>query len=659
MSILFLGLTAWSLAEPRLTVVVMDPLCNRLACACVKGYAQRDYEALGRFLSSKLHEPVKIVYAEDLARAVEAPSTGKVDLIIGKASVVKFDAAECGMPVRPIASLTGQDGSTTLTGLFVVRKSDRAKTLSDLSGRQIFFGSPDADEKNRGAFEALRRVGIAVPKKVKTFEGCSDAALAVLESKAKPAPAAVISSYAAALIEGCGTVPKGALRIVGMTASFPFVTAYATANVNPALTTNIERALVDMRLDSKLLKVMESKRGFVLPTPVGKKVSADWPGWRGANRDGSVPWLPRLLPPRPTLVWSQPLTNSGLAGVSVSNGFLVVADRTGQGDADVFRCFRADDGKPIWKVVDRSPGHLDYGTSARATPTLDRGLAFVLGAFGHLLCVDLATGRTVWSHDLVKEFGGIRPNWGYTSSPLVVDDEVIVNPGAVTASLVALNRLTGAVLWKTPGNPSAYASFTLARLGGRNQVVGYDSLSLGGWDPATGSRLWTLVAPNYGDFNVPSASIWGGQLIVATENNGTRLYGFAAGGSIVPKPIASFPELAPDTVSPIVVGKRLVGSWGELYCLELAHGLRVAWTISEPACQEYCAFFSSGDRLLISTFRGELVLVDCSGAKPVVIGRSRVFNGQVGSYAYPAMVGSRLYVRESDRISCFDLEPAK
>ncbi|MHC4737238.1 MAG: PhnD/SsuA/transferrin family substrate-binding protein, partial [Planctomycetota bacterium] len=118
---------------------------------------------------------------------------GQVDLLIGKESVVRFDAAEIKMTVRPIARLTDKSGTTNLRGLFVVRHNDPAKSAEDLKGYKILFG-PEYDAEKSTA---------AIPKQVKTNPSCSTAAVAVVE---KEADAAVISSYALALLEGCDTI---------------------------------------------------------------------------------------------------------------------------------------------------------------------------------------------------------------------------------------------------------------------------------------------------------------------------------------------------------------------------------------------------------------------------------------------------------------------
>src|SRR6185369_473196 len=96
------------------------------------------------------------------------------------------------------------------------------------------------------------------------------------------------------------------------------------------------------------------------------------------------------------------------------------------------------------------------------------------------------------------------PMWGMCSTPLIVDDLLIVNPGSANASLAALDGATGATRWVTPGLHAAYSAFICAEPGGRRQIVGYDRHSLGGWDVKTGKRLWKVVPPTEGDFNVPT-----------------------------------------------------------------------------------------------------------------------------------------------------------
>ena len=663
-------------AKP-LTMVVMDPLAAPLACDCVKGYAQRKYEKLAEFLEKRLGRPVKVVFGEDLAKALRGDAQGQADLVIGKQSLVKCDALECRLSVRALAMLTDKEGATTITGLFVVAREAPAQGLADLKGYRILFGKPDSAEKHAAALLALKHAGVPVGEKIETREGCSDAAIEILEHQQQPG-AAVISSYAIALLEGCGTVEKGSLRVIGRTAPVPFVTVFAADSVTAESAEGILKALLAVREHADLLVALESKQGFVaMPAEkpgdcpdfraatrsVGPKMglspspasAAAWPGWRGPGRDGLVPSLPEKLPAAANIVWKKGLTGAGLAGIAATERLLIVADRDPLDCSDIFRCLLADTGAELWQLEYPALGKLDYGNSPRATPLVHEGNVYLLGAFGDLHCVKLADGEVLWKKNIVREFAATLPKWGMCASPLVVDDKLIVNPGARDASLAALDRHSGKVVWRSAGPPAAYASFIVGRFGSRRQIVGYDAISLGGWDPESGKRLWTLIPPHKGDFNVPTPIDVGGKLLVATENNGTRLYDFDQQGAIVRNPLAAFLDLAPDSSTPVVVGNKVFGCHKELFCLETA-GLRPLWAAKDKAFDDYVSIIASRDRLLITTVRGELLLVGAGGERYHLISRLRICDQQCEILSHPALVGSRLYLRDGTSVWCVALD---
>ncbi|MCU0874776.1 MAG: PQQ-binding-like beta-propeller repeat protein, partial [Pirellulaceae bacterium] len=615
-----------------LTVAVMDPLAMPLSCPCVKGHAQRRYDQLAAFLQGRLHRKVNVLFAEELSKILRGQSGHDVHLIIGKRSVVQSDARINGLPVRPVMMLTGKDGKTTLTGLFTVRKDDPAQTLEDLKGYTVLFGPPECDEKFRAAAEALGKAGVQLPKKFETRPGCSDSVTEMLENAQRPT-AAVISSYAAALLEGCGTIEKGSIRVIGQTQPVPFVTVFFTAAVEEPLGAQIREALSAVKQRPDLLIALETGLGFVpLEEPTQSAARAGtgeqdvafkrevttadegaWPGWRGHNRDGVVARLPARLPQQPKVLWSMPLTGRGLAGVAATERCVIVADRDATDTGDVFRCLDARTGQAMWTLEYATSGRIkDYGNSPRATPLIDQGKVYVLGGLGDLHCLTLADGKAVWSKHLARDFGAAVPTWGYCSSPLAVDGKLIVNPGAKSASLVALDLASGKEVWRCPGLPAAYASFIVGTFGGVRQIVGYDQKSLGGWEPATGKRLWTLVPPASGDFNVPTPIDAGGKLVLASENNGTRTYDFERGGSILVKPIATNEDLSPDSSTPVLAGGRLFGCWYSLHCLQADSTLKTLWTGDDDAFGNYASLIASPERVLIVSNRGELLLVDAT-----------------------------------------------
>ncbi len=345
-----------------------------------------------------------------------------------------------------------------------------------------------------------------------------------------------------------------------------------------------------------------------------------------------------------------------------ATGEYVIASGRELGDThDVFRCLRADTGAAVWTLRYSAPGGLDYGNSPRATPLVHDGMAVLFGAFGHLHAVKLATGDVVWKKNLREEFHSAgRMSWGLCSSPLIAAGKLIVNPGGPDASLVALDPRTGAVIWKTPGEPAGYGSLIVATLGGVEQIVGHDETTLGGWDAATGKRLWTVTPPRPNDYNVPTPIVHRGDLIVVTENNGARRYRFRAGGQIDPEPVAQFAGLNSDTITPVVVGDRLFGvAAGRLFCLDLTAGLNPLWDHADGAFDDHVSLIASDDRVLIVDLSGEAILLDAKADRFVPVSRVKMFEDETGMYPHPAVANRRLYVRGSDAVYAIALEPPK
>ncbi len=646
-------------AAKPLRLVVMDPLALPLSCECVEGYAQRRYDKLGVFLEQRLNRPVMIAFAEALQTPLDQ-SPGDLHVIIGKESVVEFDAAALNIPVTPIARLTDKSGATDQTGMFVVRGDDPAKTIQDLKGYRILFGPKEDAEKHQAALAAMRKNNIPLPATIQTSPGCASAALAVIEKKAG---AAVISGYAKPLLEGCDTIAKGEIRVVAQTGPVPFITAFVTDAVSQDERKRILDALLAVAEDKKLLTAMESSRGFV---PIKQKGGASaenpgWPDWRGPGRHAISSDVPAKLPAKANFLWTRKLTGLGLSGVTATSKYVLVSDKNREDTEDIWRCLDADTGRELWHLKypaaeEPAADKMDFSNSPRAAPVIHHGRAYLLGAFGHLHCVRLPTGRVLWKKNIIKEFGAKLPAWGMTATPLIIGQKLIVNPGAPGAGVVALDRCTGKVIWKGPGKQAAYAAFIVAEFGGVRQIVGYDSISLGGWDPATGKRLWQLVPPEEGDFNVPTPIAVDGKLLVATENNGTRLYGFDARGVIIPKPLAHTEDLIPDTVTPVIYEGMAFGNHvdeGKLICLDVGNGLKTLWKAKDDVYGDYICMIAGNGRILILTVEGELLLLKADRKKYTLISRLRVFqNPKTEIWAHPALVRGRLYIRNQDSVAC-------
>ena len=655
LALVLVALTACVSTRPKapLRIVVMDPLAAPLACDCVAGYAQRRYERLGDFLAQRLGRPVVVSWSEALADPRARLDDG-VDLVIGKLSVVAHDARQVGLRIRTVAMLSGNDGAITQTGLFVVRGDDPAKTIEDLKGRRLCFGPAEADEKRAAPLATLEAFNLPVPEPLLAKPSCSATAMAVIE---KEAEAGVVSSYAKPLLEGCGAIQKGEVRIVGKTDPVPFIAVVATDRVDAAAERAIVEALLAVRDDKALLAALESRDGFV---PLPALGTASWADWRGPNRDAVSPLVPKTLPKTRRLLWSHVCTGPGMAGLAVADGRVVAADKSLDDARDIWRCLDADTGRQLWTLAYPAAGEMDFTNSPRANPVVHDGLVYLLGAFGHLHCLRLDTGKIVWKTHLRQDFGAQLPNWGYAPTPLIVGDKLIVTPGAKDASIVALDRRTGKLIWKTAGIPPGYSSFIVTTLGGVRQLVGYDATSLGGWDPDTGKRLWTLHPPEKGDYNVPTPIAVDGKLLVTTENNGPRLYAFDARGHIVPKPVAANEDLSPDTATPVVVGDLVYGSDETLLCLDLRSGLKTCWEDARGAFSAYSTLIAGADRVLVVTQGGELWLLRPSRTGCEVVSKLALFDDvpqtERDVWSHPALVANRLYIRNLLGVYCFLLD---
>jgi outer membrane protein assembly factor BamB len=645
-------------AQPPLVIAVGDPLAKENACACVAGQAQRNYPMLGALLSREIGRPVELVFCHSLSNALERAERPP-SCYIGKTSAAWSQAATQPSGPRCLAMLTGPDGATTLQGFFIVRREDPARAVPDLAGRRILFGYPEEAEKHAAALDLLRTLGVPAPTEISLEATCTAAALAVVKGAAD---AAVISDYAWPLLSACGALEAGSVRVVGRTKPVPFIGVFVTGPLAADDEAGILRVLRRVSTNRAFKQAFASKAGFTFETtpPLREPSVRAWSDWRGsASRDSVAPDLPGELPPKPAILWRHPMTAQSLGGVSATSGRLMVSDKSANGEQDIWRCLDADTGRQLWSVACAAAGEMEYSRAPRATPVIDGDQVFLLGAFGDLLCVSLETGNVIWRINLIRRFGGKVPQWGFCGTPLIVDERVVVQTGHAAAGLVALDRLTGRELWRCPGSLPSYGNLIVAHLGGRRQIVGHDSRTLGGWDPETGRRLWQLAPSGKEGFHVPTPAQVGDLLLVATETDGTRLYPFNQDGTIQQQPWAVSDALAPDVSSPIV---RDGFVWGNdnagIHVLSVADKLRTVWEGSERPYNQYMSLISGPGSVLGAALSGDLFCF-ASGHPTGRVTRAAVFQPagefQPEAWSHPAVVGTRLFWRSAREVACVDL----
>ena len=146
-----------------------------------------------------------------------------------------------------------------------------------------------------------------------------------------------------------------------------------------------------------------------------------------------------------------------------------------------------------------------------------------------------------------------------------------------------------------------------------------------------------------------------GKLLVATENNGTRLYAFNKDGKIQPEPLACNLDLAPDSSTPVVTDGLVFGCFGGFFCLDLENELRTLYSVDDDAFYDYASLIAGNDHVLITTVEGELVLIRADGNRYTLQSRLRLFE-DTEVWSHPALIGNRLYIRNRTELCCVSLD---
>ena len=244
----------------------------------------------------------------------------------------------------------------------------------------------------------------------------------------------------------------------------------------------------------------------------GQTVDVDWPSWRGPRGDGSwnAPTLPDKWPTDglPT-EWSVDI-GGGYAGISVADGRAITMDRpaiqksdsnsdgavseAAKTERERVLCFDLKTGKELWTVSYSQPyGDLAYGNGPRAAPTIQGDVVLTLGALGKLHCLNIADGSVLWSHELIKEFNGRPPMWGYAASPLVFQNSVIVFAGGADGfCVIAFDLKTGELKWNSLSDKAGYSWPVLVRRNKQTQLVCWTPSHIRGIDATDGRALWSV-----------------------------------------------------------------------------------------------------------------------------------------------------------------------
>lgn len=387
--------------------------------------------------------------------------------------------------------------------------------------------------------------------------------------------------------------------------------------------------------------------------PVSNQTPADWPQWRGANRDGKsaeTGLLTEWPAGGPPLAWKAGGAGTGFSSMSVAAGKLYTVGA--RGGTEYVHAFDVATGKKLWEVANGKEYSNDRGNGPRGTPTIDRGRLYVLGASGDLTVLDAAKGTRVWSVNVLREFGGSNPRWGLSESPLVVGDRVLVNAGGPNASIVALNRNDGTVIWKSQSDGAGYSSAVTQRVGNTDQAVFFTDRRAVGVDLKDGRLLWEYPRVANRVANIATPVVKDNFVFLSSDyGTGAALLKLdPAGGGVSATEVYFTQEMRNHHSSSILVGEHLYGfSSAILTALRFADGA-TAW--KDRSVGKGSLAFADGHLYLFSE-GGVVGLAEATPAGYREKGRFSIQQAGLPTWAHPIVAGGRLYIRDQDTVYAY------
>jgi outer membrane protein assembly factor BamB len=390
----------------------------------------------------------------------------------------------------------------------------------------------------------------------------------------------------------------------------------------------------------------ESERGRIA------RVGHDWPGWRGVEQDGIsketdlLEVWPETGPPE---LWRVKLGNG-------FSSFAVVGERLytmfGDDSGEYVVCMSALDGSILWKTRSGDSFENIYGDGPRATPTVHEGRVYAVGASGAILCLKAETGDALWGLNTVTEFGGEPLEWGYSASPVVLGDNIIVVTNAQkNNALVALSRKTGKPVWTSLSDRAGYSTPLKIALSGKQQLVVVTGEAVVGVDAAGGAELWRYPWETTMDANVATPIFHNKHLFISSGyDTGGALFALSSKGV---EQVWSSKKIKNNFSSSLLIDGFIYGFHNTiLTCLKFDTG-EVQW--SQRGFNKGCLLSADG-KLIILGERGNLALAEISSEAYTEISTTTVFQGG-RNWVLPTLSGGRLFVRNAEEAVCLNLRP--
>jgi len=396
----------------------------------------------------------------------------------------------------------------------------------------------------------------------------------------------------------------------------------------------------------------------------GVLYAEDWPQFRGPERNGvskETGLLKTWPKDGPALIWSYEGLGEGYSSPSiVNNNIFVTGVLDGQ---EILFAFDLQ-GNLKWKMQ-YGPAWTGTFPSARTTPTVDGENIYVCSGMGKVVCFNVASGKIKWSLQAVEEFNGEYPKWGMAESPLVIDDKVICTPSGKDASLVALHKETGKIIWRSEGlsELASYCSPILVQKGNKKIIATMLENSFVGLDANTGKIMWQDKFSSYQndpkDIN-PVSPIQYDNYIFTTSgyNDGSALYQLLNDGSKIQK---AWVDITLDThIGGIVLvnGYIYASNWennrnGNWVCLDWKTG-QVMY--EKKWITKGSIISAEGMLYCYEEKEGNLALVVATPKEFKIVSSFKVPMGSGQHWAHPAISDGRLHIRHGDALMVYNIK---
>ncbi len=420
----------------------------------------------------------------------------------------------------------------------------------------------------------------------------------------------------------------------------------------------------------------------------------DWPHWQGPQRDGvwrETGIVEKFPAGGPPVLWRAPIA-AGYSSPAVARGRVFLTDRpdsatrgnpggalarTEETGRERVLCLDARDGRVLWSHEYEAPYRISYPSGPRASPAVAGDRVYTLGAEGDLHCLDFTTGRVVWARNFKRDYGVETQTWGFASPPLVEGDRVFCLVGGVGHTVVAFDRETGKELWRAlPAKEPGYAPMTLIDAGGRRQLVVWDSETINGLDPATGTVFWTQPFKTKMAHAIGTPRQHGDHLFISSFFDGSLLLRLDTAAPQVTEAwrIKGVSEVRPEGLhslmsTPFIEDGHIYGvcGFGQLRALRLADGERLWETLAptrpdaKPARWTTAFLVKHADRFFIYNETGDLILARLTPLGYEEISRAHLLDptnragGRDVHWSHPAFAMGSVFVRNDRELIRVDL----